>query len=138
MDNPNTESLAHSFANIVGGENVLTSPHDLDRYSADALHPFRTYGAANSFDQLAQVVVRPASTGEVSKIVVLANQQKTPLIPYGGGTGVMGGTIPVQGGIIVDVSRMNRVLAVNSTDLTARVRLGWCWQTWWKPWPSTA
>ncbi len=96
----------------------------MDRYSADALHPFRAYGAANSFDQLAQVVVRPASTGEVSKIVVLANQQKTPLIPYGGGTGVMGGTIPVQGGIIVDVSRMNRVLAVNSTDLTAREEAG--------------
>lgn len=70
------------------------------------------------------MVVRPASTEEVSKIVVLANQQKTPLVPYGGGTGVMGGTIPVNGGIIVDVSRMNRVLEVGATDLTTRVEAG--------------
>ena len=112
------------MANIVGEEHVLTSPYDLDRYSADALHPFRAYNAASSFDQLAQVVVRPATTEEVSKIVVLANKNKTPLIPYGGGTGVMGGTMPVRGGIIVDLSRMNRVLEVSCTDLTARVEAG--------------
>ena len=113
-----------ALARIVGGDNVLTSPYDLDSYSADALHPFRAYSAEKFFDQLAQAVVRPASTEEVSKIVVLANELKTPLVPYGGGTGVMGGTIPIHGGIIVDVSRMNRVLEVGATDLTARVEAG--------------
>ena len=109
---------------IVGKDNVLTSPYDLDRYSADALHPFRAYGAEKSFDQLAQAVVRPGSTDEVSRIVVLANGQSTPLVPYGGGTGVMGGTVPIQGGIIVDMGRMNRILEVGATDLTARVEAG--------------
>ena len=120
LDSAHLESLA----SIVGGDNVLTSPHDLDRYSADALHPFRAYGAEKFFDRLAQAVVRPASTAEVSKIVILANELKTPLVPYGGGTGVMGGTIPVHGGIIVDVSRMNQVLEVGATDMTARVEAG--------------
>ncbi len=109
---------------IVGKNNVLTSLYDLDRYSADALHPFRAYGAEKSFDQLAQAVVRPGSTDEVSKIVVLANEQRTPLVPYGGGSGVMGGTVPIQGGIIVDMGRMNRILEVGATDLTARVEAG--------------
>ena len=112
------------MADIVGKDNVLTSPYDLDRYSADALHPFRVYSTTNLADQIAQVVVRPASTDEVAKIVTLANSQKIPLVPYGGGTGVMGGTVPIQGGIIVDVSRMNRVLEINPTDLTARVEAG--------------
>jgi FAD/FMN-containing dehydrogenase len=120
LDSLTTQSLAK----IVGPDNLLTGPYDLDRYSADALTPFRAFGAERAFDRLADAVVRPGSTQEVSEIVALAGRSQTPLIPYGGGTGVMGGTIPVRGGIIVDLGRMNRVLAINSTDLTAEVEAG--------------
>ena len=113
-----------TLAGIVGQANLLTGPYDLDRYSADALTPFRAFGAERAFGRLADAVVRPGSTKEVSEIVALARRRQTPLIPYGGGTGVMGGTIPVRGGIIVDLGRMNRVLAVNPTDLTAEVEAG--------------
>ena len=117
-------SAIDSLAQIVGKPNLLTDPFDLDRYSADALTPFRAFGAEARLDRLADLVVRPGTTEEVSQIVVLAGQQRIPLIPYGGGTGVMGGTLPVCGGIIVDMGRMNRVLEVISTDLTARVEAG--------------
>ena len=117
-------STIESLAQIVGQDNLLTSPYDLDRYSADALNPSRAFGAEAEFDRLADLVIRPGSTEEVSRIVVQARQQGTPLVPYGGGTGVMGGTLPVRGGMIVDMGRMNRVLEVRPTDLTAQVEAG--------------
>jgi len=103
---------------------VLTGEYDLDRYSADALNPFRAYGAKDVFDRLADAVVRPESTEQVAGIVSLAANQGITLIPYGGGTGVMGGTVPVRGGVIVDLSRMNRILEINARDMTATVEGG--------------
>ena len=117
-------SAIEALARIVGPPNILTSPYDLDRYSADALTPFRAFGAEAKFDRLADLVVRPGCTEEVSQVVALANRHGIPVVPYGGGTGVMGGVLPVCGGIIVDVGRMNRVLDVSREDLTARVEAG--------------
>ena len=117
-------SASETLTKIVGAENVLTDPYDLDRYSADALTPSRAFGVEGAFDRLADAVVRPATTEQVSQIVSLAAGEGIPLVPYGGGTGVMGGTLPVRGGLIVDIGNMNRILKVNATDLTAEVEGG--------------
>ena len=117
-------STIYSFRNIVGDANALADPYDLDRYSADALTPFRAFGVEKALEGMADLVVRPADTAQVAEIVALAVQQRIPLIPYGGGTGVMGGTLPVQGGVIVDLQRMNRVLEVNIQDQTVSVEAG--------------
>ncbi|MCH8350967.1 MAG: FAD-binding oxidoreductase [Chloroflexi bacterium] len=117
-------SAIETLTKFVGAENVLTDPYDLDRYSADALTPSRAFGVEGAFDRLADAVVRPATTEQVSQIVSLAAGEGIPLVPYGGGTGVMGGTLPVRGGLIVDMGRMNRILQVNVTDLTAEVEGG--------------
>ena len=113
----NSETV-QSIAGIVGPENVLSDPYDLDRYSADALNPFRAFGAEDAFDKLADLVVRPSCTQEVADLVKLAANNVIPIVPYGGGTGVMGGTIPVRGGIILDLKRMDRILSIKATDLT--------------------
>ena len=118
------ESLISSLSNTVGTENTLTDPYDLDRYSGDALSPSRAFSVENSFERLADVVVRPASTTEVSTVLKLANEFQTPVIPYGGGTGVMGGTVPTAGGIILDLQRMNKIISINPTDMTAEVEAG--------------
>ena len=107
-ERPPPGDLAASLASIVGAEHVLTGPAELDRYSADALTPYRAYYADAAFDRLADVVARPADTAQVAQIVALAQSTAVPLIPYGGGTGVMGGILPVQGGIILDLGRLNR------------------------------
>jgi alkyldihydroxyacetonephosphate synthase len=120
LDGSTLEALAH----IVGRDNVLQDPHDLDRYSADALNPYRAFGAEDAFDRLTDAVVRPGSTREVSQIVVLANQRNIPLVPYGSGTGVMGAALPVRGGITVDLQRLNRILKIKPEDLTAEVEAG--------------
>ena len=112
--------IADSLARIVGPENLLADADARDRYSADALTPYRAYYADAAFDRLADLVVRPADTDQVSRIVALAQQRRVPVIPYGGGTGVMGGVLPVHGGIILDLGRLNRLLCVDENSLTRR------------------
>jgi len=116
--------LISSLTKALGAENVLTDPYDLDRYSGDALSPSRAFGTEHSFERLADVVARPGSTKEVSAVLKLANESGTPVIPYGGGTGVMGGTVPERGGIVLDLQRMKTILAINPTDMTAEVEAG--------------
>ena len=123
-DNSFPDSLITDLTDLLGRENVLTDPYDLDRYSGDALSPTRAFGAEESFKRLADVVVQPGSTADVSNVLKLANESRTPVIPYGGGTGVMGGTVPALGGIVLDLKRMNQILAISPTDMTAQVEAG--------------
>ena len=118
------QPILKELEDLVGSGNVLTGEYDLDRYSGDALNPFRAFGAEETFERLADAVVRPASAEEVSQVILLANRESIPVVPYGGGTGVMGGALPVRGGIVMDLKRMNRVLSINPADLTAEVEPG--------------
>ena len=117
-------SVASSLASIVGPDHIRTDADTLDRYSADALTPYRAYYADAAFERLADVVVRPADSSEVAAIVSYAQRNAVPLIPYGGGTGVMGGVLPVRGGILLDMGRMNRLLSVSAEAMTADVQAG--------------
>lgn len=123
-DGSSSVDLARSLAAIVGAEHVLTDAAELDRYSADALTPYRAYYADAAFDRLADVIVRPADTDQVSRIVAHAQRHGVPVIPYGGGTGVMGGILPVCGGIILDLGRLNRLLSVDTVSQTVDVQAG--------------
>ena len=116
--------IAASLVQIVGPDHVLTEATELDRYSADALTPYRAYYADAAFDRLADIVVRPANPEQVSLVVALAQRLGVPVIPYGGGTGVMGGILPVRGGIILDLGRLNRVIGIDPVSQTADVEAG--------------
>ena len=123
-----TTALDHtaieSLGRIVGADNVLADFDSLDRYTGDSLSPSRAFGAAGAFDRLADVVVRPASAAEISEIVRWANDRRVPIVPYGGGTGVMGSVVPTRGGLVLDVKRMSRVHDVDAGSMTARVDAG--------------
>ena len=112
------------LAGIVGPENLLSDADALDRYTGDALSPSRAFGAEADFARLADAVAIPGSPAEVSQIVEWANRRRIPVIPYGGGTGVMGGVVPARGGIVLDVKRMNRILSVDPAALTVQVEAG--------------
>ena len=92
-------AVLESLAKVVGDENILTDAYDLDRYSADALNPFRAFGAEEAFDRLADSVVRPSCAGEVAEVVRLASLEGIPVVPHGGGTGVMGVCSPCGAGL---------------------------------------
>ncbi len=68
-------------------------------------------------------LVKPANSQEVSNILKLANHEKIPVFPRGGGTGLCGGTIPVENGIILSLERMNKI-DVDKDNLMAIVEAG--------------
>ena len=103
---------------------VVTDEEELRRHSRDALTPSRAFDAAPLLERRADVLVRPGTTEEVAWVVKACREFRAPVIPYGGGTGVMGGLIPLRGGVIVDLGLMNGILDVSPDDMTATVEAG--------------
>ncbi|MGP7816454.1 FAD-binding oxidoreductase [Niallia sp. 01092] len=93
---------------------VLTEVQDLASYSFDA--SFGTY--------FPEIVVQPKTTNEVARIVKLAYEHVIPVYPRGQSTCLSGGPLPLEGGIVIDLSRMNDVLQVIPEDLIAIVSPG--------------
>ena len=106
--------LADKLCAIVGRPYVLTDAESIREYSSDATKRFHP----------ADVVVFPGTASEVSRIVVLANTERIPLVSRGGGVGYAGGAIPVTGGIVVAMRRLNRILEIDPVDLVAVVEPG--------------
>ncbi|HZV01324.1 MAG TPA: FAD-binding oxidoreductase, partial [Planctomycetota bacterium] len=71
-----------------------------------------------------QVVVRPRSTLEVSKVVKLANELVLPIVPWGAGSGVCGGTVAVRGGIALDLKGLDRIVRIDSRSLLVETQPG--------------
>ena len=69
-------------------------------------------------------IVHPGSAEEIAEILKIANSYKIPVIPWGGGSGSQGGTVPVFGGIILDVKRLNKVLEIDERSLTVTAQAG--------------
>jgi glycolate oxidase len=99
---------------ICGAENTLSSKEDLICYGYDA----------SSLEGPADLVVFPRTAEEISDILILANQRKFPVIPRGMGTGFTGGSVPVQGGVVLVMTRFNRVIEIDSKNLIAIVEPG--------------
>lgn len=73
---------------------------------------------------LPDVVVYPVDTREVSRILAFANEHRVPVVPFGAGSSLEGHVIPVQGGICLDMTQMNRILEIRAEDLLVRVEPG--------------
>ncbi len=69
-------------------------------------------------------VVFPRTEDEVAAILRACADSGTPVVPYGAGSGVCGGAVPIRGGVVVDVKRMNRILDVDDVDLTVTAEAG--------------
>jgi len=106
--------LLKSLSRVIGRQHLLTEPADLLVYSYDSSTARGT----------PEAVVLPASTEEVAGVVRLCSQYRIPFVPRGAGTNLSGGTAPVRGGVVVSLSRMNRVLEVDAANLVAVVQPG--------------
>ena len=95
----------------VGAAHVRTDAEAREAYGVDALKR----GA------LADVVVLPATTAEVSGVVRLCAEHRVPVVPRGAGTGYTGGAVPIQGGVVLSLERMNRILEIDEANLVAVV-----------------
>jgi glycolate oxidase len=96
---------------IAGGDHVRTDAGSLEAYGTDALKRGRA----------ADVVVSPDGADQISAILKLCASQRVPLVPRGGGTGYTGGSVPVQGGVVLSLERMNRILEIDEENLVAVV-----------------
>ena len=116
--------LIERLKGLLEPSRVVTEEAEVGRYSQDALTPSRAFDAAPLLARRGDVLVRPKSTQEVSWVVKVAREFAAPVIPYGGGTGVMGGITPLRGGIIVDLGLMNGILEISPQDMTATAEAG--------------
>ncbi len=99
---------------IVGADNVLTSKLALESYSYDSsLYTYRP-----------DVVAFPENAEQVADILRLAYQEQIPVVPRGAGTNLSGGTIPIHGGIVMVLTRMNRILEIDPENQVALVEPG--------------
>jgi alkyldihydroxyacetonephosphate synthase len=124
MEAPTRKKLIQILAEIVGAEHVLTDPARLDEFSWDALSEARLHPKKKPATTLPLCLVLPDSTEEVRRIVLLADKEKTPIVPYGGGSGLMGGALSVRPAIVLDLRRMNKILEIDVEALSARVEAG--------------
>ena len=99
---------------IVSAEFVSDADEDRFCYSYDAA----------GGKSLPDLVVRPATAEEISKIIILANEYSVPVIPRGAGSGFVGGSTPVSGGIVLVLTRMSKIIYVDEDNLTAEVEPG--------------
>lgn len=103
------DALIGELRAIVGDEHVSTRDDDRITYGQDALHEV----------VMPEVVVWPRSAAEIAAIMRLANRGRVPVTPRAGGVGYTGGAVPVQGGILLSVTRMNEILEIDEPNLVA-------------------
>jgi glycolate oxidase len=108
-------NIIKELQQIMGKEAVLTSHEDLLSFSYDA-SPLEKH--------FPEAVVLPTSTEQVQALVRLAGREGLKLIPRGSGTGLSGGSVPAEGGIVLSFTRMNHILGIDSLNLTALVEPG--------------
>src|SRR5512138_3800447 len=108
-----TQSVIKELQEIIGKERVLSAPEDLMVYSHDVF-------AENKPD----VAVLPTTTEEVSRILKLANREGIPVTPRGSATGLSGMCVPARGGIVMGMSKMNKILEISPEDRLAVVEPG--------------
>ncbi len=121
-DRPVTLSVAtlDALCAIVGAENVIRGDEELLVYECDAYTLEK---------QLPSVVVLPRNTEEVAAVVRLCAREKLPIIPRGAGTSLSGTVLAVTGGVMIALTRMTKILGVDSRNRRALVEAG-CVNAW--------
>jgi alkyldihydroxyacetonephosphate synthase len=124
LDSKTKAKLEKRIASVVGSENVTS--HETDRVlnAHDAWPLSEGKLRAGEMLPLADLVVFPVSTKEVSEVLKIADEMKVPVTPVGGGAGTCGGTLPIYGGIQLDLKRMDQILTINHESLLVTVQAG--------------
>jgi glycolate oxidase len=108
------KNTVKKIQSIVGDAHLATAREDLMCYSYDG----------TGMEYMPTAVAFPGSAVEICSIMELANQELFPVIPRGAGTGMTGGSLPVQGGLVLVMSRLNRILEVDAENQVAVVEPG--------------
>ena len=107
--------IFNEFRAIVGERGLISSPEELHTYECDGLTNFRV---------MPDAVVLPRTAAQVQAVVRLCARDRIPFVSRGAGTGLSGGAIPREGGILVAFARMNRILEIDYENERAVVQPG--------------
>ena len=110
--NPN---MIEDLVGLLGRPSVLVEREDLIPYSFDATAALR---------KVPEVVVFPKTTGEVAAVLKLSQKHRVPVVARGSGTGLSGGSVPVEGAVVVCLVKMDRILEVDARNFTLRAEAG--------------
>ena len=105
-----TADILSKLQSIVGKEWVITAHDALEKYSHDETEDLHYYP---------EVVVKPRTVDEVSRLMQLCNKHLVPVTPRGAGTGLSGGALPTQGGLLLSMERFNEILTIDEQNLQA-------------------
>lgn len=111
---PIDEALVEAVCQAVGAEHVIRQAAKLADFARDA----------TPLECMPELVVEPTTTAQVQALMRLANVHRFPVTPRGLGTGLAGGAVPVCGGVVLSLSKMNRILEVDPGNLIAVVEPG--------------
>jgi glycolate oxidase len=113
-----TPQIVEELKRIVGERYVVFGdPEKLEPYSHDEV-------AEKEYAHMPEAVVRPVSAEEIAAVMKLANREKIPVTPRGAGSGLSGGAVPIQGGIVLLMDRMNRILEIDRDNMMITVEPG--------------
>jgi glycolate oxidase len=107
--------IIEALQRLVGTANVLTEPEEKLVYECDGLTMFKA---------TPEVVIFPTSTPLVAEVVCLANHAQIPFVARGGGTGLSGGALAVEGGMMIALTKLNRILEIDLDNQRAIVEPG--------------
>ncbi|MFC2035529.1 FAD-binding oxidoreductase [Chloroflexota bacterium] len=111
-----TRQTIKELTTIVGKNNIFTGKYEVEGYSCDETPLAKPYAP--------QVVVKPTDNLSIARLLDFANKKKIPITPRGAGTGLSGGCIPIYGGILLSLEKMNRILEIDRENFTAVVEPG--------------
>jgi alkyldihydroxyacetonephosphate synthase len=116
--------LLYELEDIVGEENVTDKRADLEAVSTDVCSISRFWIDRGREPVTPDVIVSPQTAVQVSKVLQFANTWKIPVTPRGGGAGDTCGALPIYGGIVLDLGKMDRVLAIDEHNCTVTSETG--------------
>lgn len=111
------QRIIDELISIVGSAGVVAEPDKMAAYAHD-----ETSEAA--YCRMPEVVVKPENTEQVAQILRLANRDMIPVTPRGSGTGLSAGCVPMHGGIVMSMERMNRIIEIDTENLFMIVEPG--------------
>jgi alkyldihydroxyacetonephosphate synthase len=119
------DTLYRELHRVVGERRLAVGEHDVASYARD-MWPRLLFLVRDGtpLPYRPHAVVWPESAREVQSVVRVARALSVPVVPYGGGSGVCGGAVPLRGGITIDTKRMDQVLALESSEMLCDVEAG--------------
>ena len=116
--------LVGKLERICGAGGVSVNEPDRIAYSRDMWPRSLIRQRLGTVDSPPDAIVWPQTADQVSEVVRLARKVSLPVVPFGAGSGVCGGTLPLLGGIVLDLKRMNRILEIQPEDRLLVVEAG--------------